>query len=179
MDNAALALCACELLMDGSLGVSKERIAPLDIKRGLGNNIWPGRLQTLSTSPFVLIDGAHNLAAIRNLKNFLSENLDGRDLTLVVGILDDKSYKTMLRHLLPYCTKVIITRPKIDRSLSPETLYPVAKKMVSDVRIIPDVPEAVKTAIETASPEDAVLIAGSLYLVGETMAAIENGEITI
>ena len=97
----------------------------------------------------------------------------------MVGILDDKSYKTMLRHLLPQCSKVIITRPKIDRSLAPEVLYPVAKQMVSDVRIIPDVPEAVRTAVEAASPKDAVCIAGSLYLVGETMEAIENGEVAI
>ena len=81
--------------------------------------------------------------------------------------------------LLPHCSKVIITRPKIDRSLAPEKLYPTAKQMVPDVRIIPDVPEAVKFAIETASPEDAVCIAGSLYLVGETMAAIEKGLVAI
>lgn len=179
MDNAALALCACELLMKKSPGGNKKSITLSNIKKGLLSNIWPGRLQTVSTSPFILIDGAHNLAAIRNLTKFLSKNLNGRDLTLVVGILDDKSYKTMLRHLLPHCSKVVITRPKIDRSLAPEKLYPVVKQMVPDVRIIPDVPEAVKFAIETASAEDAVCIAGSLYLVGETMEAIEKGLVTI
>lgn len=179
MDNAALALCACELLMRERPEGNKKSITLSNIKKGLLSNIWPGRLQTVSTSPFILIDGAHNLAAIRNLSKFLSKNLNGRDLTLVVGILDDKSYKTMLRHLLPHCSKVVITRPKIDRSLAPEKLYPVAKQMVPDVRIIPDVPEAVKFALETASAEDAVCIAGSLYLVGETMEAIEKGLVTI
>ena len=179
MDNAALALCACELLMNGNMGVSKGRITYSHVKTGLEKNIWPGRLQILKTSPLIVIDGAHNLAAIRNLKQFLSENLGGRDLTLVVGILDDKSYKTMLRHLLPFCSKVIITHPKIDRSLAPEKLYTVAKQMVPDVRIISDVPEAVASAIETASPEGAVLVAGSLYLVGETMEAIEKGVVVI
>jgi len=178
-DNAALALCACELLMRGGINNSKGQITLPQIKRGLEHNIWPGRLQTLSTSPFILVDGAHNLAAIRNLKTFLLENLGGRDLTLVVGILDDKSYKPMLKHLLPLCSRVIITRPKIDRSLAPEALYPVAKQMIPDVRIIPDVPEAVKTAIEAASTGGAVCIAGSLYLVGETMEAIEKGEVNI
>ncbi|MBW1892920.1 MAG: bifunctional folylpolyglutamate synthase/dihydrofolate synthase, partial [Deltaproteobacteria bacterium] len=158
---------------------NNQNITLESIRKGLENNIWPGRLEIVSTSPFILIDGAHNIAAVKNLSKFLSENIKDRNLTLVTGILDDKSYKTMLRHLLPHCSKVILTRPQIDRSLAPEKLYPVAKSMVSDVRIIPDVPEAVKYAVETASAEDAVCIAGSLYLVGETMEAIERGWVKI
>ncbi len=178
-DNAALALAACELLIEGTDQIAKQNITLLNIRKGLENNIWPGRLEIVSTSPFILIDGAHNISAVKILSKFLSKNIKDRNLTLVVGILDDKSYKTMLRHLLPHCSKVILTRPKIDRSLAPEKLYHVAKSMVSDVRVISDVPEAVKYAVETASAEDAVCIAGSLYLVGETMEAIEKGWVKI
>lgn len=178
-DNAALALAACELLMDGTGRRPALSIDASAIRRGLEQNVWPGRLETVSTSPLVIIDGAHNLAAVRNLTRFLSERINGRRLTCVVGILDDKSYQTMLRHLLSGCSRVILTRPKIDRSLAPEKLYAVAKRLVDDVRIIPDVPEAVNDAIQNAGTDDAVCIAGSLYLAGEVMAAIENGQVKI
>ncbi len=50
----------------------------------------------------------------------------------------------------------------------------VAKNLISDVTIIPDVGKAVNHAIESARPGDAVCIAGSLYVVGEAKEALEK-----
>jgi len=151
----------------------------LPVFRSPWKNVWPGRLEKVSDVPFVLLDGAHNLAAVKNLSRFLSEQFPGRRITLVAGILDDKSYAAMLNILLPHCARVILTCPKIERGLSPETLYPVAKTAVSDVRIIEDVAQAVKHAVETAGREDVVCIAGSLYVVGEAKEAFEKGAVRI
>ncbi|MBW2099818.1 MAG: bifunctional folylpolyglutamate synthase/dihydrofolate synthase, partial [Deltaproteobacteria bacterium] len=82
--------------------------------------------------------------------------------------------RAILQSLLPVCSRVIITQPKIDRSLLPEKLSLIAKEMVSNVKIISDVAEAVKYAIKTASPEDAVCIGGSLYVVGEAKEALDS-----
>ena len=79
----------------------------------------------------------------------------------------------MLGCLLPLCNKVILTRPKIDRALSPGKLFPASKKIIQDIEIIPDVGKAIKYAIETASVNDAICIAGSLYLVGEAKAVLD------
>jgi dihydrofolate synthase/folylpolyglutamate synthase len=169
VDNAALVLAACEILNRNRAGVSLEHI-----KAGLCRNKWPGRLEIVSTSPFILLDGAHNLAAAKNLARFIEENLKDRNITLVTGILDDKPYRAMLGFLLPLCRRAIITRARIDRALPPETLYPVATKMLPDVQIRPDVCSAVKLALETASARDAVCIAGSLYVVGEAKEALDK-----
>jgi dihydrofolate synthase/folylpolyglutamate synthase len=80
----------------------------------------------------------------------------------------------MLKSLIPLCSKVILTRPKIDRALPPEKLYPIARKMIPDIHVIPDVDNAVIHAIESASPEDAICIAGSLYVVGEAKELFEK-----
>lgn len=169
VDNAALVLAACEIL-------NKNKVPlPFDcIKEGLAQNRWPGRLEVVSTSPFIMLDGAHNLIAARNLAKFFSNNLADRKITLIAGILNDKPYAAMLRCLLPCCNKAILTSPKIDRALPPEKLYPVAKKILSDVKIIPDVSKAIKHAVETASYNDAICIAGSLYVVGEAKAELEK-----
>jgi len=169
VDNAALVVAACEVL-----NKKKADISIKSIKDGLTNNSWPGRLEVVSKNPFILLDGAHNLIAARNLSNYLSNNLSNRNITLVIGILDDKPYKAMLKSLLPICSRVILTSPKIDRALAPETLSAVVESFISNITIIPDVGEAVKYAIKTALPDDAVCIAGSLYLVGEAKEVLEK-----
>ncbi|MCF8091808.1 MAG: bifunctional folylpolyglutamate synthase/dihydrofolate synthase, partial [Desulfotignum sp.] len=102
------------------------------------------------------------------LGRYLSTTLNGRKLTMVVGILDDKPYDAMLRHLLMPAHKVIITRAKIDRSLPTKVLAAAAKKIFfGNIEVIQDVSEAVSLAISGSSDEDAVCIAGSLYVAGE------------
>ena len=168
IDNAAIVTAACEILNQNKTNLSFQ-----NIKQGLAQNRWPGRLEIVSSSPLILLDGAHNLIATRCLAKFLSENLAKRKITLVTGIMDDKPYAAMLACLLPLCNKVILTRPKIDRALSPERLLPAAKKIIQDIEIIPDVGNAIKYAIKTASVNDTICIAGSLYLVGEAKEALD------
>jgi dihydrofolate synthase/folylpolyglutamate synthase len=173
IQNAALALAASELLIKDKAVISQE-----SIKQGLANTRWPGRLEIVSDNPLVILDGAHNLIAARNLAKFLAENLTNRRIILVIGILDDKPYGSMLKSLLPHCSRAIITRAKTDRALPPEKLYAMAKKTLSDVTIVPDVAGAAKNAIENAGPDDVICIAGSLYVVGEAKEAIEKGLLT-
>ena len=144
------------------------------IKQGLLQNRWPGRLEIVSETPLVILDGAHNLIAARNLAGYLSENLSDRNITLVIGILDDKPYDAMLKSLLPFCSRAILTTPKIDRALPPKALHKVARQMLSDIKIIPDVNRAVQHAVDTASTHDVVCVAGSLYVVGEAKEALEK-----
>jgi len=127
-------------------------------------------------NPYVLLDGAHNIMAARRLGRFLQETLAGRRITMVAGILDDKPYEAILKVLVAPCSRLIITRPKIDRSLSPATLEAAAKPLISDIQIIADVGDAVRHAIATSRPEDAICIAGSLYVVGEAKAALEQSK---
>ncbi len=170
IENAALALAASELLIK-----SQSKISPESIKKGLKKNRWPGRLEIVSDKPLIILDGAHNLIAARYLARFLSTNLSGRHITLVVGILDDKPFGAMLKSLLPVCSRAIITRAKTGRALDPRRLYPAAKKIISDVSIVPDVADAFRQAIESAASDEVICVAGSLYVVGEAKEAIEKG----
>jgi dihydrofolate synthase/folylpolyglutamate synthase len=170
VQNAALALAASELLIKDKSDISRD-----SIKQGLANTRWPGRLEIVSNKPLIILDGAHNLIAARNLGKFLSENLIKRRITLVIGILDDKPYESMLKSLLPQCSRAIITRAKTGRALAPQRLHATAQKFISDVSIVPDVAGAAKIAIEDSGPDDVICIAGSLYVVGEAKEAIEKG----
>ena len=169
IENAALVLAACEVLNLKHTTIDHEKI-----KQGLINNCWPGRLEIVSKSPFVILDGAHNLAAAKKLGIFLSEELSDRNITLIIGILDDKPYKEILKYLLPACKKVILTRPKTGRAIPAKKLYAAAKTLIKDVDVIPDIDKAVIHAVSQTSPKDAVCIAGSLYVVGEAKEIIEK-----
>lgn len=168
IDNAALVLAACEVLQQQNVLLQFDTI-----KNCLKTYKWPGRLEIIDSSPIIIIDGAHNLMAARYLSKFLKKNLADKDITLIIGVLDDKPYESILKSLLPNCNRVILTRPEIDRSLSPETLYPYAAAILNNTEIVADVGDAVNHALDTTPPDAAICIAGSLYVVGEAKQALE------
>ncbi len=172
VENAALTLAACEILIRNGLDLPEAAI-----REGLASVRWPGRLEVIRQSPMVVLDGAHNLMAARNLGDYLSRDLAGREITLVAGILDDKPYVSMLRSLLPPCRRAIFVRARIDRALPPETLAEAARAegLVEDIAVIPDVGPAVDRAIAMSAPDGVVCVAGSLYVVGEARQWLTQG----
>ncbi len=177
VDNASLILAACEVLQQKGLPIELSQI-----KKSLETYSWPGRLEIIPASPDnipgsipeIIIDGAHNLMAARKLANFLKQEYSLKYSTLVIGILDDKPFESILQSLLPNFNRVILTEPDIDRSLAPEKMMPFTQSIVSDTVIVKDVAAAVTHAIETAPPDSAICIAGSLYVVGEAKQALKN-----
>ena len=93
---------------------------------------------------------------------------------MVIGILADKPYASMLKSMLAACDRVILTRATINRALDPEVLYTLARPLVKEAAIIADVEKAVAHAIKIAGPDEAICIAGSLYVVGEAMEALNS-----
>ncbi|MGE5255068.1 MAG: bifunctional folylpolyglutamate synthase/dihydrofolate synthase [Hyphomicrobiales bacterium] len=169
VENAALVLAACELLLRKAPRISLE-----SMRAGLLAHRWPGRLEVVSEMPLVMLDGAHNLDAAKQLARHVRTHFTGRDVTMVVGILDDKPYAAMLKLLLPMASRVVVTQAKINRALPAEKIEAVANTLVTDIRIIRDVGEALRFAVDTATSETIVLVAGSLYVVGEAKAALEK-----
>lgn len=169
ISNAALVLAACEVLLDQKIPITQDSLI-----RGFENTRWPGRLEIVSQSPLVILDGAHNLDAAMCLAAHLSKELAGRRITLVIGILDDKPFTQILDVLLPVCDRVILTQPKIGRALSTDRLVSACRGKVRIIETAPHVDQAVKQAIHTSASTDVVCIAGSLYVVGEAKAFLEN-----
>lgn len=162
LKNAALSLAACEVLADRRFPIGERAI-----RDGLKATNWPGRLEIVQKEPELILDGAHNLDAARRLAAHLAKVYLNRRITLVIGILSDKPYEKILKLLVPHCSRVISTKPKIDRALPVETIRNISEKYCSDVIAIPRVDRAVEYALAHAEPEDVICVAGSLYVVGE------------
>lgn len=168
VENAALAVAACAVLRRDN----RFNIADDTIREGLASTFWPGRLERVSSTPETIIDGAHNPAAIKALVSYLEEEQKGREITLVTGILDDKSYQKMFANLLPFCRRVILVQAQTERSIDPESMRADAAKYVKNVMVIRDIDEAITSARSTAREGELVLVAGSLYVAGEARAAL-------
>ncbi|MCG8686679.1 MAG: bifunctional folylpolyglutamate synthase/dihydrofolate synthase [Desulfobacterales bacterium] len=174
-ENLSLALAACELVFDRNKSKDDRYNLNLDlVKNGLAQAKWPGRLERIMEEPLVILDGAHNLKAAQVLGKYLNDTLDDKKLTLVVGILDDKPHEEMLEHLASRANRVIVTKAKIDRSLETDVMVSAVEKyFTGETLVIEDVKEAVSHAISISCKEDAVCIAGSLYVAGEAREKFE------
>jgi dihydrofolate synthase / folylpolyglutamate synthase len=136
-----------------------------------------GRLQIVAHDPLTVLDGAHNPDAVAALVESLPGVLGGRPLALVLGVLEDKDAVRMLEQLLGVCERAWFTAPPSERALSPAALQSLARQLgFAEVLCEPDARRALRQAREWAREHGgAVLATGSVYLVGDLLAAGEIG----
>ena len=164
--NAACAVTALEAAESWSL----RPIPPDAIRSGLAVAQWPGRLEVLhgatGPGPVVAIDGAHNAAGAEVLSEAVADYFEGRRVILVAGMLGDKDIDAVLTHVVPLASVVIATTPNSPRALAAAALGQRVRALGATPQIVPEVEPALDLALSLAGPEDAVLVAGSLYLAG-------------
>jgi dihydrofolate synthase/folylpolyglutamate synthase len=158
--NASVALAALELVRD-RFPVSEEAL-----RQGLRTVLWPGRLEVMLERPTVILDGAHNPEGVRALVDEMNEFRQGRKIRLLFATMADKEWEIMLRELEKTADEVIFTRVKMERSANPDQL---AQSLTESIphRAIDDSRIALQTLLSETGPEEIILVAGSLYLLGE------------
>ncbi len=166
--NAALSLAAVEILMSAPCNITDESIL-----KGLRDVYWPGRCELVKTEPLVVLDGAHNPAAMANLKSALNA-FDFKRLFLVMGIMEDKNIGKMVREIATSAEMVLLCRPHMQRAASPERLADVIKDLNVKFQEIEDVKQAVLHAIALARHDDLVCVTGSLFTIGEARELFKN-----
>lgn len=174
--NAVVAIAAVEsFLGDGTQPLADDVLA-----NGLAAVTSPGRLQVLATEPSVIVDAAHNPHGARALATTLLGSFAFDSITAIVGVLDDKDAHGIIEALDPVVTRFVVTRSDSDRALDVEALAEIATAVAGPdrVRIEPELAVALAEARDEAGPGDAVLVTGSITLVGQAMlmSAQEDGE---
>jgi dihydrofolate synthase/folylpolyglutamate synthase len=156
------AACALAALSVAGTGLGFEEIA-----RGLKETSWPGRFQIVSESPLIVLDGAHNAAAMEELMKTWREFLTSRGMPLqnaelVFGMSADKDVAEMASVMGDHFSRATFPRLVSDRAADPKAL---AQKIRSIEQ--PDFPESVAAWKPHGIP---ALVTGSLFLVGEMLA---------
>ncbi len=161
--NAALALAGLEVLVG-----SYPAIGGAAIREGLRGVRWPGRFEVIGDDPGVILDCAHNPEGARALAEALGGFLPpGSPITLVLGISRDKDIKGILASLLPLARRVIFTEACPERAAPTAALIEAVGERRGDCIEEPTMAGALGAAFQGLAPGEAVVVAGSIFVVGE------------
>jgi len=170
--NAAVALALLDVLADAGADIPEAAR-----RSGLRQVRWPGRLEEVPGAPLLLLDGAHNPAGAAVLRAALDARYPGRRIHLVFGAVGDKDVRRMLAELLPRVASVTLTPLETPRGLPPSVYLEEARTLCPMVRVADSPAAALQAACASAAPEDVVLAAGSLYLVGALKAHLSTAQV--
>ncbi|MHB8096486.1 MAG: bifunctional folylpolyglutamate synthase/dihydrofolate synthase [Erysipelotrichaceae bacterium] len=152
--NSSLAIECALYLRECGYTISDE-----SIMNGLKNTQWKGRFETISTKPYVIIDGAHNMHGIDALVE--STKLCKKPLVIVFSALKDKETEKMIHALVEIADEVIVTEFEFYRAASLELL-----SLNNQVTAIRNPHDAIEYALKK-SIDGTCLITGSLYFISE------------
>ena len=158
--NAAVALCALELAQ-GRLAVDAAAI-----RDGLRSVQWPGRFEVMCETPTVILDGAHNGEGAKALVEVLGRFKHGRKVKFLFACMEDKDWRLILDTLAAVADEFVFTRVNIPRCADP---HGFANYLAGrfPCQVIDDSPAAFRMLANSARADDLIMVAGSLYLLGE------------
>jgi dihydrofolate synthase/folylpolyglutamate synthase len=161
--NAALALAVVRGLQ-ATLPVEESALI-----RGLQTVRWAGRMQVIGPpgGPVTVLDGAHNGAGAEALAAALARHFPGGSPTLILGVMRDKNWQVICRHLAPVASSIVLVPVHSQRSASPEDLVGACASNHPGIRVT--VCPSLEEALRVTTTEPLRLVTGSLYLVGEAL----------
>jgi dihydrofolate synthase/folylpolyglutamate synthase len=165
-DNAAVAVAICRGLAERGFAVGADAA-----RRGLETVRWPGRLQWIASSPPLLVDGAHNGAAMAAIVPAVREIAGERDVVALIGVMADKDIGDLFAALRPLGASILFTQAGTPRAMRAVDL---ARRWGPGARAIASLPDALSAARILARDTGIVLVAGSLYLAGDVLALVET-----
>jgi dihydrofolate synthase/folylpolyglutamate synthase len=182
--NLALAIAAAEELHNQ--GLDKQGIAqitPETVAQGIRGTRWPGRFQVVPATgdnPEYVLDVAHNPAGAWALRSTLSAAYqdfgNGREITLVFGVMRDKAMQEMTEILFPIAGHVIVTHANNPRAATADEIRQAAARVAAsndiDIEETENVAAALDRAREVAGSSGLIVITGSIYIVGEAMRTL-------
>ena len=163
VQNAALSVAVMELLGEKGFVCSEA-----SLRSGLEQVFWPGRLEVLQKNPTVVLDAAHNPAAMEELTRAIQEFFSFRHLYLVMGVMEDKNISEIMQKVIPLAHTAFLTRPSLPRAADPLSLRQMAANLTScSIVVEPEIDKSLLQAIATAQGEDLILVTGSFYTISE------------
>lgn len=162
IENATTVLNVIKILRENNFNITNDTIL-----NSLSNIIHPGRFETISQSPLVIFDGAHNDNALSNFMEAVNSLYKDIDKTFIVSIIKTKDYQKMINTLLnnyPNSTFIFTSGNNEKKFFSKETLYTYAKDVKNklDLNVILKKDEIIN--IKNHISNNVNFIIGSFYV---------------
>ena len=164
-DNAVVAIRLLEAAREAGLAVDLGTVP-----EAFAATRWPARLQWIHGRPPLLLDGAHNPAAARALAKYLAPL---RPFVLVFGAMADKNVEELGRILFPLADALVLTRPKDARAATAAQTARRTRPFSRGAQLEDRPRRALALARTLLPPDRPVVVAGSLYLVGEVLSLLQ------
>lgn len=167
IENAQVAVSLSQALHYGYANIPDEAVY-----LGLQNARHPGRLEYVSN---FLLDGAHNIAGAKALREYLDE-FENRPVTMIFAAMKDKDVREIGEILFPRAERLVLTKPENSRALDPDEILRRIPDVIDIDKILltKKVVDAIKRANEVTAEDGLILITGSLYLVGEAKRILSS-----
>jgi len=161
VDHLATAIAASEMFLGRELDHDALAVA-------VGSISAPGRLEIVDRRPLVIVDGAHNVQGFRGLAETLGSEFPAMDWHLVLGVRGERDVGELVEPLKGLVAAVYATAPDDPSAISPELVAAAASESLNVPTVTsPGALAALEQAIESAGEDGGVVVAGSLYLVGD------------
>ncbi|MCI6560613.1 MAG: bifunctional folylpolyglutamate synthase/dihydrofolate synthase [Ruminococcus sp.] len=168
IQNAALALEAVSALRKIGFSLSDRQVYD-----GLLNTRWRGRFTVIQKNPVVIMDGAHNPAAAKELQRSLKLYFQDKKLYYIFGIFQDKDYQKVIELTAPLAEHIITIETRDNpRAMAAKALAEAVAAVNPSVEAADSIQQAVSNTMALAEQEDAVIIFGSLSFLGEAEKAV-------
>jgi dihydrofolate synthase/folylpolyglutamate synthase len=167
--NATVAIAAVESFLGGG----EQALSQDVVAEGLATATSPGRLQIVGVDPTVLVDAAHNPAGAEALARALGSYFTFDEVAVVLGVLADKDAAGIITAIAPVATRFLVTESSSDRAVPAEELSELVRELTDGG--ISEEFDTLESAIEDArvwadaAPRRAVLVTGSITLIGDTL----------
>ncbi len=169
-ENAAIAVeAACRL--------EGDRLTEEGIRQSVAQTTWPGRFQVLDDG--MVLDGAHNPGAAQVLREAWKAEYGDEKAHLVFGAVTGKDVVGILRELLPVIDSVDLVPVHSARALPLEEMRQFLAE-AGGANLLASESESLQAALTKARERSTasggrVLVAGSLFLVGEVLSHVTGG----
>lgn len=172
-ENAALAISAVEAFFG-----TANRLFDDVLRVAIADATSPGRLQIVSRQPLTILDAAHNAGGAESLARAMKNSFASPPSIAVISILADKDASALLRALDQTFEKFVITQSSSPRAIEVEVLAKLAREVFGDnrVEVAPNIEQGLKLAQDLVVEGGAIVVTGSITLVGDVLKSIQMKE---
>ncbi len=174
IENVKIAVRVAEILSNRGYNINKE-----EISRGIRKTKWEGRIEWVRSKPPIILDGAHNVSAMRALSKYLSLlRKQNYEIRVIFGAMKDKDIDGMMRTISPSADSVYLTKLEMERAADLNMLYNISLNHHKIIKKCQNLRGALKAASDKKSSrvisiknkkaiqKPVICLCGSLFLIG-------------
>ncbi|MHA6533583.1 bifunctional folylpolyglutamate synthase/dihydrofolate synthase [Paenibacillus sp. BAC0078] len=150
-----------------------------DVAEGFRRTFWAGRLEEVSTSPRIVLDGAHNPEGAESLARSLPQFYKYNKLNLLMGMLANKHHESYFKHILPIVDTLILTEPDFRKKMDAEDLQAIAERLREkyakenlEIIVEHNWGQALQLLQSITAEKDLAVVSGTLYLISDVRSTL-------